>query len=123
VYSVHDPVHHFIVREYRFKVNVECDMSKTENGHENINQNHGQLDQQTVAGTGHFVVELKFYNDSKYQHEFSGLPPSYMIGDNVYVKVQTHIHDYDVKMRLSDCYTKPMESSADVYLYYLIKNG
>jgi hypothetical protein len=43
--------------------------------------------QQTVAGTGHFVVELKFYSDSKYQHEFSGFPPSYMIGDKVYVDI------------------------------------
>ena len=116
MYSVHDPVHHSIVLEYRFKVNVECDMFMTENGHNNTNQNH-------VAGTGHLAVEVKFYSDSKYQHEFSGFPPSYMIGDNVYVKVQTHIHDYDVKMRLSDCYTKPTESSGDIYLYYLIKNG
>jgi hypothetical protein len=46
-----------------------------------------------------------------------------MIGDNVYVKVQTHINDDDVKMRLSDCYTKPTESSGDIYVYYLIKNG
>jgi hypothetical protein len=48
----------------------------------------------------HLAVALTFYSDSKYQHEFSGFPPSYMIGDNVYVKVQTHINDDDVKMRL-----------------------
>ena len=116
MYSVHDPVHHSIVREYRFKVNVECNMSMIENGHINTNQSH-------VAGTEHLTVELTFYSDSKYQHEFSGFPPSYMIGDNVYVKVQAHINDDDVKMRLSDCYTKPTESSGDIYLYYLIKNG
>ena len=110
MYSVHDPVHHSIVREYRFKINVECNMSMTENGHNNTNPSH-------------LAVALTFYSDSKYRHEFSGFPPSYMIGDNVYVKVQAHINDDDVKMRLSDCYTKPTESSGDIYLYYLIKNG
>ena len=110
MYSVHDPVHHSIVREYRFKVNVECNMSMTENGHNNTNPSH-------------LAVALTFYSDSKYQHEFSGFPPSYMIGDNVFVKVQTHINNDDVKMRLSDCYTKPTESSGDIYLYYLIKYG
>jgi hypothetical protein len=43
----------------------------TENGHNNTNPSH-------------LAVALTFYSDSKYQHEFSGFPPSYMIGDNVY---------------------------------------
>ena len=110
MYSVHDPVHHSIVREYRFKINVECNMSMTENGHNNTNPSH-------------LAVALTFYSDSKYQHAFSGFPPSYMIGDNIYVKVQSYINDDDAKMRLSECYTKPTESSGDIYLYYLIKNG
>jgi hypothetical protein len=40
----------------------------TENGHINTNQS-------LVAGTKHLAVELTFYSDSKYQHEFSGFPP------------------------------------------------
>lgn len=123
IYAVHDPVQHFIVREYRFKITVECDMSKIESGHNNVNNNHGQLEEQTVAGIGHFAVQLKFYGDGRYQNEFNGFPPSYMIGEKVYVKVETPIHDYDVKMRLTDCFTKPTESSSDIYIYYLIKNG
>jgi hypothetical protein len=43
-------VHHSIVREYRFKVNVECNMSMTENGHNNTNPSH-------------LAVALTFYRD------------------------------------------------------------
>ncbi|XP_052083760.1 pancreatic secretory granule membrane major glycoprotein GP2-like [Mytilus californianus] len=46
-----------------------------------------------------------------------------MVGQNVYVKATTPIHDYNVKMRLSNCYTKPSKSASDVYIYYLIRNG
>ncbi|VDI36798.1 deleted in malignant brain tumors 1 protein [Mytilus galloprovincialis] len=123
VYAVHDPNQPYIVHEYRFQVSVECDMSKQESGENNINNNHGNLEQQTISGVGHFVVQLKFFSDSNFQHEFSGFPPSYMVGQNVYVKATTPIHDYNVKMRLSDCYTKPSKSASDSYIYYLIQNG
>ncbi|VDI68325.1 deleted in malignant brain tumors 1 protein, partial [Mytilus galloprovincialis] len=123
VYAVHDPNQPYIVHEYRFQISVECDMSKRESGENNINNIHGNLEQQTISGVGHFVVQLKFFSDSNFQHEFNGFPPSYMVGHNVYVKATTPIHDYNVKMRLSDCYTKPSKSASDSYIYYLIKNG
>ncbi|CAG2225442.1 unnamed protein product [Mytilus edulis] len=123
VYAVHDPNQPYIVHEYRFQISVECDMSKRESGENNINNIHGNLEQQTISGVGHFVVQLKFFSDSNFQHEFNGFPPSYMVGHNVYVKATTPIHDYNVKMRLSDCYTKPSKSASDSYIYYLIQNG
>ncbi|CAG2205111.1 unnamed protein product [Mytilus edulis] len=98
-------------------------MSKRESGENNINNIHRNLEQQTISGVGHFVVQLKFFSDSNFQHEFNGFPPSYMVGQNVYVKATTPIHDYNVKMRLSDCYTKPSKSASDSYIYYLIQNG
>ena len=76
-----------------------------------------------VAGTGIFPVNLKFYSDKDYLHELIGFPPSHMVGQNIYVNAQTPIHDYDVKMRLSDCYTKPSKYASDSYTYYLIRNG
>ncbi|VDI13198.1 pancreatic secretory granule membrane major glycoprotein GP2 [Mytilus galloprovincialis] len=122
VYALHDPDHRFIIRDYRFKVKVECDMSKREHGVDTIKHNHGHEDH-TAAGTGHFSIHLNFYSDSKYQNRFNGFPPAYVVGDVVYVKVQTSMHDYDVKMRLSDCYTKPSEHASTIYTYYLIQNG
>ncbi|CAG2249166.1 unnamed protein product [Mytilus edulis] len=122
VYALHDPDHRFIIRDYRFKVKVECDMSKREHGVDTIKHNHGHEDH-TAAGTGHFSIHLNFYSDSNYQNRFNGFPPAYVVGDVVYVKVQTSMHDYDVKMRLSDCYTKPSEHASTVYTYYLIQNG
>ncbi|CAC5405250.1 unnamed protein product [Mytilus coruscus] len=122
VYALHDPDHRFIIRDYRFKIKVECDMSKRENGGNTIKHNHGQEDH-TAAGTGHFSIHLNFYSDSNYQNLFNGFPPSYVVGDVVYVKVQTNMHDYDIKMRLSDCYTKPSEHASTIYTYYLIRNG
>ena len=92
-------------------------------GTNNINHKHPGEQHNTAAGIGQFSVYLKFYNDSNYQHEFRGYPPSYMIGDNVYVKVLTNTHDFDVKMRLSECCTKPSEHAGTIYTYYLIQNG
>lgn len=77
----------------------------------------------TTVGRGHFAIHLNFYSDSNYQHQFSGFPPSYMIGDLVYVKVLTNIRDYGIKMRISECSTKPSEHSSSTYIYYLIRNG
>ncbi|VDI14667.1 pancreatic secretory granule membrane major glycoprotein GP2, partial [Mytilus galloprovincialis] len=122
VYALHDPDHRFIIRDYRFKVKVECDMSKREHGVDTIKHNHGHEDH-TAAGTGHFSIHLNFYSDSNYQNRFNGFPPAYVVGDVVYVKVQTSMHDYDIKMRLSDCYTKPSEHASTIYTYYLIQNG
>ena len=97
-------------------------MSKIE-GNENLIYNHHGVTQQAVAGAGHFPVQLKFYSDKNYQHEFNGFPPSYMVGQNVYVSAQTPIHDYNVKMRLSECFTKPSKYASEKYTYYIIRNG
>ncbi|CAG2195879.1 unnamed protein product [Mytilus edulis] len=59
VYALHDPDHRFIIRDYRFKVKVECDMSKREHGVDTIKHNHGHEDH-TAAGTGHFSIHLNF---------------------------------------------------------------
>jgi hypothetical protein len=125
IYAVHDPVNHFIVWEYRFKVKVECDMSKIETIGNQISNGHINNTQYSkpAVGSGHFAIQMRFFNDSKYQFELNGNELSYFIGDNIYVKVQTSLHDYDVKMRLSDCYTKPSRQASDRYIYYLVKNG
>jgi len=125
IYAVHDPVNHFIVWEYRFKVKVECDMSKNEKIGNQVSNGHINNTQYSkpAVGSGHFAIQMRFFNDSKYQFELNGNELSYFIGDNIYVKVQTSLHDYDVKMRLSDCYTKPSRQASDRYIYYLVKDG
>lgn len=117
VYALHDINHHIVEKDYRFKINVKCEMS---NRDYLVDYMHKNL---TTVGRGHFAIHLNFYSDSNYQHQFSGFPPSYMIGDLVYVKVLTNIRDYGIKMRISECSTKPSEHSSSTYIYYLIRNG
>jgi hypothetical protein len=62
-------VNHFIVWEYRFKVKVECDMSKIETIGNQISNGHINNTQYSkpAVGSGHFAIQMRFFNDSKYQ--------------------------------------------------------
>jgi mRNA-degrading endonuclease HigB of HigAB toxin-antitoxin module len=72
------------------------------------------------VGIDNNIIRKQFFNDSKYQFELNGNELSYFIGDNIYVKVQTSLYDYDVKMRLSDCYTKPSRGIFKLFFRTLI---
>ena len=125
IYAVHDPIFRFIVREYRFNVKVECDMSKDQGTDITIHNGDvkGKNNEHKAIGTGNFPVELKFFTDAQFQHEISSDALSFMVGDKIYVIAQTNIHDFDVKMSLSECFTKPTKAADDIYRHFLIKNG
>lgn len=122
IYAVHDQNHHFIVREYRFRVPVDCFLPRNEgssghyyHGHITIPPAHH------VTGSTHHTVHLRFYTDSSFQHPKSLYGSK--VGDTVYVKAFTDVRDYDQKMRLSDCYTTPTSSSYSSLKYFIIQNG
>ena len=123
VYALHDPNHHFIVREYRFRVPVDCYTPRNEGGSGHINHGHDITlpPSHHVTGSSHHTVHLQFYTDSTFQH-LKSLYGS-KIGDTIYVKAFTDVRDYNLKMRLSDCFTTPTPDKYTSMKYFIIKNG
>ncbi|XP_062602411.1 pancreatic secretory granule membrane major glycoprotein GP2-like [Saccostrea cucullata] len=121
IYALHDPNHHFIVREYRFQINVDCYLPRSEGNSGHFNHGHDVTSSIHVNGSGHHQVHLQFYTDSS----FTQIKPLYgsPVGDTVYVKATTNVRDYNVKMKLSDCFTTPTYSSDPSLRYFIISNG
>ncbi|KAL4221647.1 Scavenger receptor Cys-rich [Mactra antiquata] len=122
IYAEHDPHHPYIIRHYNWTVGVECDVSsnETSSGHIDHNSNHGSY--QHVSGESHFSVNMMFYTDPNYQYKLQ-YPLSVTVGQEVYVKVFTNATDWNIRMRVHTCYTKPSEHASDNLKYYLLKNG
>jgi hypothetical protein len=74
-----------------------------------------------VTGSGHHTVYLQFYSDSSFKYNKPLYKPK--TGDAVYVKVYTNVRDYNLKMRLSDCFTTPTSSVYSNMKYFIIQNG
>ncbi|KAJ8311383.1 LOW QUALITY PROTEIN: hypothetical protein KUTeg_010738 [Tegillarca granosa] len=125
VYAVHDPNYHFITRGYKFRIQISCHMSAIETVTDNIKQAHGHAESHihNENVTGHYTVNMAFYDDSNFRYQKYGYPLTANIGDNVYVKVFTDIRDYNIKMRLNDCFTRPTPSAPDNLRFFLIRNG
>jgi hypothetical protein len=123
VYAIHDPLHPFIVREYPWRVDVECDMSRVESVQNHFNQ-HGNIGgEHHVTVASHFDIQMSFYNDSSFRFEKRGNPLYADVGENVFVKVYVDTDDWNIKLRLDSCYTKPTPGAADSLMYYIIQNG
>ncbi|KAJ8311381.1 hypothetical protein KUTeg_010736 [Tegillarca granosa] len=100
-------------------------MSAIETVTDNIKQAHGHAESHfhNENVTGHYTVNMAFYDDSNFRYQKYGYPLTANIGDNVYVKVFTDIRDYNIKMRLNDCFTRPTPSAPDNLRFFLIRNG
>ncbi|XP_060085476.1 deleted in malignant brain tumors 1 protein-like [Ylistrum balloti] len=127
VYAYRDANYKFIIREYRFKIDVECDMSTHETVSQHFIQTHNQArthrNNPHISSTGHYNIHMAFYRDSGYQQQMYGNPLTVGIGEDIYVSVTTPLSDYDVKMRVESCYTLPSRGAGNHLKYYLIQNG
>eukprot|EP00105_Crassostrea_gigas_P038245 XP_019922393.1 PREDICTED: deleted in malignant brain tumors 1 protein-like [Crassostrea gigas] len=122
IYAVHDPNHHFIVREYRFRVPVDCFLPRNEESSNHYYHGLATIPPaHHVTGSTHHTVHLRFYTDSSFQHPKSLYGSK--VGDTVYVKAFTDVRDYNQKMRLSDCYATPTASPYSNLKYFIIQNG
>ncbi|XP_033725597.1 deleted in malignant brain tumors 1 protein-like isoform X1 [Pecten maximus] len=127
VYAYRDPNYKFIIREYRFKIDVECDMATHETVSQHFIETHNQVRKRSsnphISGSGHYNMQMAFYRDQGYQQQMPGNPLTVSIGQDIYVSVTTPLSDYDVKMRVESCYTLPSPTAGDQLKFYLIKNG
>ncbi|XP_060602750.1 deleted in malignant brain tumors 1 protein-like [Ruditapes philippinarum] len=113
-----------IVHGYRWRVDLECDVSRVEEVSTNFHPNRTIINEnQHVSSSSHYKSDVKFFTDGTFYKQIFGNPISLKTGDNVYVAVTMNSDDVQVKMRLHTCYTKP-DPNADARLTYpLIQNG
>lgn len=119
-YAIYDANNPFIIRQYKWKYSLECDVSRNEVTSEHV---HHDIDTHHSVVSGHHKIDMTFFKDPNFMHQLSGNPIHVQVGDDVYVKVFTPEADWSVKMRLHTCFTKPSQDSDESKNYYVIKNG
>ena len=122
-----------IVRNFRWSVDVDCEIAKVNSGNVNFRPDETQSTTDRynsgnhpvtahVSGSGKETVTIEFYKDSNFIEKISGSPLHMHLGETVYVKV-TSDADSNYKMRLHSCFAKPLSYSSTDQLYALIKDG
>ncbi|XP_061178331.1 oncoprotein-induced transcript 3 protein-like [Saccostrea echinata] len=110
VYAVHDKHYHFIVREHRFRLTVNCTKVFPNGPFTNNASIH--FDQ---------PLHVQFFSDPSYLHVKT--LNSSKVGEKVYVRAYSDDKDSHSKTRLSNCYTTPALSTDPNMVYFIIKNG
>ncbi|XP_045187537.2 deleted in malignant brain tumors 1 protein-like [Mercenaria mercenaria] len=123
IYAEHDPVYLFIVLHYNWTVGVECDIGQNGTAIGGFPSNATSTIAHNVSSP-QYPVSVSFYKDQDFIHEIGkGNPLHAEIGSHVYVKVFTTATDWNIRMRVHTCYTKPTEHAHDHMKYFLIKDG
>ncbi|XP_033726100.1 deleted in malignant brain tumors 1 protein-like isoform X2 [Pecten maximus] len=127
IYAYRDPNYKFIVRDYRFKIDVHCDLPTHETVSQHFIETHNKVRKRSnnpsVSGSGHYNIHMSFYRDSTYRQQMTGSPLMVDIGQDVYVSVTTPLSDFYIKMRVESCFTLPLPGAGDHLKFYLIKTG
>ncbi|XP_060607118.1 CUB and zona pellucida-like domain-containing protein 1 [Ruditapes philippinarum] len=121
IYAEHDPVYTFIIRHYNWTVNVECDVTSDGNGYGYVAS--GTSSPSPSLSSPQYPVNISYYADPNYMKEVSASPLHVAVGAQVYVKVFTETYDWNARMRVVSCYTKPTYNAPDHTKYYLLENG
>ncbi|XP_053390258.1 CUB and zona pellucida-like domain-containing protein 1 isoform X1 [Mercenaria mercenaria] len=123
IYAEHDPVYLFIVLHYNWTVGVQCDIRQNGTAIGGFPSNATSTIAHNVSSP-QYPVSVSFYKDQDFIHEIGkGNPLHAQIGSHVYVKVFTTATDWNIRMRVHTCYTKPTEHAHDHMKYFLIKDG
>ncbi|KAJ8311396.1 hypothetical protein KUTeg_010751, partial [Tegillarca granosa] len=125
-YAIHDPLRHFIIREYKLRIKVKCNLPREETVSKEIVQEQASLPNYWNGfgpSPSTYTLNMQFFDDANFNYIKYGNPVTARIGENVYVRVYTDIALDNIKMRLNNCYTKPTPMSSDRLRFYLIRNG
>ncbi|XP_053384168.1 uncharacterized protein LOC128550082 [Mercenaria mercenaria] len=123
IYAEHDPVHLFTVLHYNWTVGVECDIGQNGTAIGGFPSNATSAIAHNVSSP-QYPVSVSFYKDQDFIHETGkGNPLHAEIGSHVYAKVFTTATDWNIRMRVHTCYTKPTDHAHDHMKYFLIKDG
>ncbi|XP_060564657.1 uncharacterized protein LOC132723872, partial [Ruditapes philippinarum] len=123
LYAFHDPTYHFIIRNYNWTLDLNCQISRDQYGHSQVTYNQSIDSSQTLNFTNQYKIDTQFFLDPNFKQAISGNPLQVPVGTNVYVKSYVQDVAWTVKMRLSSCYTTTTTTNQNGMHYFLIKNG
>ena len=124
MYAIHDQNNPFLIRRYNWTVEVECDIGRNQTASGHLHHDFSTGTSHHVSGiSSNYSVKLSFFQDPNFITPLQGNPINVKVGTKVYVKVYTAASDWDVKMVVHDCYTKPTPGSPDHTKYAIIRNG
>ncbi|XP_060570797.1 deleted in malignant brain tumors 1 protein-like [Ruditapes philippinarum] len=119
-YIVFDPIRPYVVLKHEWTFIVECDVNANEvtSSHvEHIPEVHN------ASFTSYYQLSMTYFSDVNFLHRISGNPLKVVLGENVFVKVYTTLPDWDTKMILDTCYTRPSGTNTSAMDVTLIKQG
>lgn len=114
-----------VIRGYRWTVELECDVARTETVVNNFHPNHSVAVHHNphITNTAHYNLDVKFFSDGTFYKEINGKPLSLKTGEDVYVMVKMTSDDVNIKMRVDSCYAKPDQNAGPSLTFPLIQNG
>ncbi|XP_053388149.1 deleted in malignant brain tumors 1 protein-like [Mercenaria mercenaria] len=113
-----------VVRGYRWTVEVECDVARTDTLANSFHPNRTVVHHNPhKTSSTHYSSEVKFFSDGTFFKEIHGNPLSLKTGEDVYVMVKMTSDDVNIKMRVDSCYTKPDPNAGPALTFPLIQNG
>ena len=119
-YIVFDPLRPYLVLKHEWTFMVECDVNANE-----ITSSHVEHlpEIHNASFSSHYHLSMSYFSDVNFLHRISGNPLMVHLGDNVFVKVFTTLPDWDTKMILDTCYTRPSSVNTTTMDVALIKDG
>ncbi|KAK3096265.1 hypothetical protein FSP39_025096 [Pinctada imbricata] len=117
-----------IVHRYRWRVDLQCDLSRTVQVTNHYKPTEATPTRQTVphhhvGGTGNYGINIQFFKDPAFYQEISGNPITASIGNDVFVKVTMNSNDPGIKMRLHTCVTMPTPGADSTNTYTIVRDG
>ncbi|XP_053387839.1 uncharacterized protein LOC123542581 [Mercenaria mercenaria] len=119
-YVIFDPVIPFLIRRHMWTFAVECDIIRGGTGNSHL---HHGIETHHATYVEHYNVTVELYSDQQFQHPINGNIGIVHVGEDVYVKVSTTIPDWNTKMRLHTCFTRPNTNATSEMDVVLINNG
>lgn len=117
VFDTNDPN---VVRHHKWSFAVGCLVSNSESASAHFEHN---IDEHNETYTAHHAIGIDFYKDPNFLHQYTNEPVRLTIGEKVYVKVYVEKPDWNSKMRLHTCYTKPPGTQSTNLEHVLIRDG
>ncbi|XP_053389049.1 deleted in malignant brain tumors 1 protein-like [Mercenaria mercenaria] len=119
-YVIFDPVIPFLIRRHIWTFAVECDVFRGGTGTSHL---HHGIETHHATYVQHYNVTVELFSDQHFQHPIHGGTGIVHVGEDVYVKVSTTIPDWNTKMRLHTCFTRPNNNATSELDVVLINNG
>jgi hypothetical protein len=67
LYAFHDPTYHFIIRNYNWTLDLNCQISRDQYGHSQVTYNQSIDSSQTLNFTNQYKIDTQFFLDPNFK--------------------------------------------------------